>query len=478
MTAPAIGRSTAAPNRPVLSLDGEWDFRFEGRPAAADRGWRCARVPAPWPALFADLRMSHGTGTYRRTVYVPTELEGERLVLRFDAVNYLAEVFVDGTLIGSHEGGWLPFEVELPDSVRRGSSFALEVRVTLPDEDPERYPDMLFSEIPHGKQSWYGPLGGIWQSVSLEARPATHIAGLAVTAPMDGRFDAVIRVAGGADGSAGPRVTILDAAGATVAEGTAGSVQGGSCAVSLAVHSPRLWSPETPNLYTIVAALPGGDTRVETFGFRSIETRDGRLLLNGEPIYLRSALDQDYYPELIATPPSLDFIEDQFRKAKAFGLNSLRIHIKVPDPRYYDAADRLGLLIWTEVPNHAVHTPRSAARHRATMEGILARDFNHPSIVAWSILNEDWGTELAEDPSHRAWLRESYDLLKQLDPTRLVVDNSPCAPNFHVVTDIDDYHWYRGQPDQRAEWDRLTDEFAERAAWSFTPPWRRDAHRA
>jgi hypothetical protein len=328
---------------------------------------------------------------------------------------------------------------------------------------------MPFSEIPHGKQSWYGPQGGIWQSVMLEARPAVHLAGARISAGMDGRLEAIFRVEGAAEGSAGPAVTIADADGKVLAEAQGSAVSGGESRITLTVANVRRWSPDDPHLHSLTARLAEGDTLVEPFGFRTIEARDGRILVNGAPIYLRSALDQDYYPDLICTPPSLAYIEAQFREAKAFGLNSLRIHIKVPDPRYYQAADRIGLLIWTEVPNHHVHTPAAAARHRATMEGLVARDFNHPSIFAWTIINEDWGTEVREDRAHREWLRESYHHLKRLDPTRLVVDNSPCGANFHLITDIDDYHWYHGQPDQRRNWDRLTDEFADRAAWSFSP---------
>ena len=184
---------------------------------------------------------------------------------------------------------------------------------------------------------------------------------------------------------------------------------------------------------------------------------------------MRAALDQDYYSEGICTPPSLEFLEDQLLKAKALGLNLLRCHIKVPDPRYYDVADRLGMLIWTEISNVAVFTEASARRMSDTMQGILARDGNHPCIVIWTIINEDWGMRGCEDPAHRAWLAETYDWLKALDPTRLVVDNSPCHSNFHVKTDFNDFHYYRSVPERRAEWDALTAEFAAGADWAWSP---------
>jgi beta-galactosidase/beta-glucuronidase len=175
---------------------------------------------------------------------------------------------------------------------------------------------------------------------------------------------------------------------------------GASVRHSLALTDVQPWSPDEPRLYTIKTILLADgrevDRRDETFGFRSFEAKDGYLHLNGAPLYLRGALDQDYYPDGFGAPPSVEMLEDQFRKAKAMGLNCLRCHIKVPDPRYYEVADRLGMLIWTEIPNIETFSPASAARLRTTMEGILERDRNHPSIVIWTLINEDWGTRLRE----------------------------------------------------------------------------------
>ena len=127
-----------------------------------------------------------------------------------------------------------------------------------------------------------------------------------------------------------------------------------------------------------------------------------------QPIYLRGVLDQAYYPETIYTPPSLEFLEDQARKAKALGLNCLRTHIKIEDPRYYEVADRLGLLIWTEIPNWVLLTDATDRRAKETFRGMVERDWNHPSIIAWTLINENWGTDLPRNPEHRRWLAEFY----------------------------------------------------------------------
>ena len=438
-----------AGERWVQSLDGYWDFRHD-----ADGLARQAMVPMPWQALFADLRQTSGRADYSRSFPRPQAADGHQLFICFGAVSYLAEVRVNGQLLGSHEGGYLPFEFPIPADLLRDAN-TVEVTCLLPDGNPDTA-GISFAEIPHGKQSWYGPIGGIWQSVRLEARAAIALGRCAITAdPKTG----VVTV--DLSGDTAAVVTITGPDGTEVARAT-GTV--------LTVAQPMLWSPDAPNLYRLTVNLGNGaDVTHHSFGFRSIETRDGQMLLNGQPFYMRAALDQDYYPEGICTPPSLAYLEDQLRKAKALGLNMLRCHIKVPDPRYYEVADRLGMLIWTEIPNVGTFTDASARRMVETMEGILARDGNHPCIVIWTLINEDWGTRLCEDASHRTWLKQTFNWLKAKDPTRLVVDNSPCHGNFHVKSDLNDFHYYRSIPERRAEWDALTAEFAGGADWTYTP---------
>ena len=449
--------------RAVIPLDGMWQFRFEDESV-----WRQAKVPAPWQACFEDLAVSFGTATYRRDFAVPADWTGKQVVLCFGAVSEFATVSVNGTEAGRHEGGYLPFEIVLPENLLKAEN-VVEVVATLPDAHRGEAP-ADFAEIPHGKQSWYGPQGGIWQSVRLEARSPLHLTAL--------RFDPIwpegrleIRVALSAHEAA---TLVLEITGpdATAVHSTSFAITGGQAQNSISLESVKAWSPDAPNLYEVRATLRSGDTdlddRIEAIGFRKFEARDGFLHLNGEPLYLRAALDQDYYPDGFGTPPSLELLEDQCRKAKAMGLNCLRCHIKVPDPRYYDVADRLGMLVWTEIPNIETFTPASAGRLRITMEGILARDRNHPSIVIWTLINEDWGTRLREVAEQREWISGMVNWLRAEDPLRLVVDNSACFPNAHVKTDINDYHFYRTATDRRDEWVRLCREFAGNADWTFS----------
>lgn len=444
--------------RNVISLDGQWTFRHEG-----DLADRRALVPMPWQANFADLRQTSGRATYKRHFARPAAGEA---VLRFGAVSYLAEVLVNGHAVGQHEGGYLPFECRIPNEILKDSN-EVEVRCLLPDGAPNDA-GIVFGEIPHGKQSWYGPIGGLWQSVTLEVRNPAHLTHCAIAADLSGQVKVTLTVPAAAVGTS----AVLTISGPDGKVSMTVPVMKTTVEATLQVADAQLWSPDTPNLYALEVALTRGallDRTTHSFGFRSFTSDGGQLFLNGQPFYMRAALDQDYYPEGICTPPSVAFLEDQLRKAKALGLNMLRCHIKVPDPRYYEVADRLGMLIWTEIPNVASFTQASAQRMRETMAGIVARDGNHPCIVIWTLINEDWGTRLTDDAAHRLWLTQTYDWLKALDPTRLVCDNSPCQGNFHVKGDFDDFHYYRSVPERRSEWDALTREFAQAADWTWTP---------
>lgn len=454
------------PFRTQISLDGSWDFQIDPEQRQDARQvshWRTIQVPAPWQAQFDDLRHYSGAAWYRRSFSLDAAPEGAA-ILHFGAADYHATVWVNGQKVGDHEGGYLPFEFEIASLLSAGSNEVL-VYVADPDDDRERWPHAPFSEVPHGKQSWYGPIGGLWQSVWLELRPAQHIRSLRLTPDVAGASIAVAATLHHG-GAAQLQVSVLDPQGQPIAEQTLDGAEG---KIKLDAAQIALWSPETPALYTVQAALVVDGATVDqveaTCGFRTVEARDGRIYLNGAPIYLRGVLDQAYYPETIYTPPSVEFLEDQVHKAKALGLNCLRAHIKIEDPRYYEVADRLGILIWTEIPNWALLTPAASERVKQTFREMVARDWNHPSIFAWSLVNEDWGTDLVRNPEHRRWLAEFYDEAKQIDPTRLVVDNSACPPNFHVAGDLEDYHHYRAIPDHAAEWDAWVADFAGRADW-------------
>jgi len=449
-----------------LSLDGAWDFQIDpsdGDDVRAIQTWRTAQVPMPWQAQFDDLRGYSGVAWYRRRFDFTGDLAGKAAILHFGAVDYHATVWLNGQCAGEHEGGYLPFDLDVTALLQPGENMIV-VRVEDANDDRSRFPDAPFSEVPHGKQSWYGPIGGIWQSVTLTMLPAVHIQAVKLTPQPDANaIDIAATLNAPLPAGATLTAAVLDPGGQVVAETSLAADGRGRAVLS---RPARWWSPDDPALYTVVTALTQHDHTVHatrhTCGFRTVEARDGRIYLNGQPIYLRGVLDQGYYPATIYTPPSLEFLEDQARKAKALGLNCLRIHIKVEDPRYYEVADRLGLLVWTEIPNWVLLTDAADRRIKATFRGMVERDWNHPSIIIWTLVNENWGTDLARNPAHRRWLAGFYHEARQIDPTRLIVDNSACQGNFHVAGDIEDYHPYRAIPDHAGSWDAWVDEFASR----------------
>jgi hypothetical protein len=430
-------------------------------------------VPGVWQAQFADLRTQAGIGIYHRHFTVSRDWLQDRLFIRFRAVFHHARVWINDHPVGDHEGGFLPFSFEVTPWVREGANQVL-VRVESPTDDPEEF-ESPFAEIPFGKQSWYGPLSGIWQSVWLEQRTADHIAHTRILSDArTGKVSVQVRFAQALSEDACLDMSILAPGGDTAAAVSVPAKKDEDTLAAYALVPAVLkWSLRQPNLYKVrLALIRGGqviDVVDETFGFRTFEARGGKFYLNDEVFYLRGALDQDYYAETICTPPSVAFLEDQLIKAKQLGLNCLRCHIKAPDPRYYEVADRLGMLIWAELPNGGFSTERSRARKQRMLKGIVDRDCNHPSIFCWTIINENWGVDLVHDADHRDWLHSLYSWLRNYDPSRLVVDNSPVAPSFHICTDIADYHYYAAIPDSRANWDRFVEELAGRADWLFSP---------
>jgi hypothetical protein len=479
-----------------LELEYGWEILFDpsgrlGREEAANsRPWRPARAGLSWNVQFDDMRDYMGAAWYRITFELPTFLDTRHVLLKFGAVDYFCEVFLNGHVVGTHEGGYTPFSFELTSAAHPGPN-ELMVRVIDPpmDEAQNRalFPEMMYNEIPHGKQNWYVQNSGIWQGVRVELCPSVYIERLDVTPGVDGEFAIDARLAGvglTAEFAATARATRLQAAiydsnGRCVFE--CEQPLDGSCDVRLVgtIAHWRAWSPDTPVLYAVEVGLEGAVQyrRRTRFGFRQFEARDRQLFLNSKPFFMVAALDQDFYPETVHTPTSVEFVRDMMLKAKHLGFNVLRCHLKVAHPVYLDVADELGILIWTELPSWSDcwfpsdhFSIMASVRAEKMFWEILIRDWNHPCIVIQTIMNESWGINL-KDADQRAWLRQNYDRVKGLLAPlgRLVIDNSACEGNFHIKSDIEDFHQYYSMPDQVDKWDTWLAELASRPSWTFSP---------
>jgi hypothetical protein len=459
-----------------LDLGGQWSLAVDSGAAFSaetvkERGhWRQITVPGSWQAQNADLRDYQGVAWYRRSFEAPKIRRGESVILAFGAVDYRCAVFVNGKSLGSHEGGYTPFQCDVSAAVREGSNEIL-VRVMDPVLSDGGTEGIQYKNIPHGKQNWYVQTSGIWQGVRIFAAPPRRITGVELLPSISGTIEVKLRIANPVQASAHNRVSlrILDGQGKSVAQlRSTVEARDSAATFTLSVNGPALWSPDNPVLYQVEAVLDANAPVRDRFGFRSIETRDGKILLNGHPFYLIGALDQDFYPVEVYTTPSESYIRDEMLKAKKIGLNTLRCHIKAPDAVYLKVADEVGLLVWYEIPNWDVWTPETGKRGEQTLRDMVARDWNHPSLVILSIINESWGINLKEK-QQREWLRNAFDRMKDYARGRLVVDNSACSGNFHMKSDLNDYHTYCAMPDQHGEFDSVLADMATRPAWLFSP---------
>ncbi|MEO6457758.1 MAG: glycoside hydrolase family 2 TIM barrel-domain containing protein, partial [Chloroflexia bacterium] len=490
-----------------LSLSGIWEFQLDPDGTSTVEALQPDRKiigPMPWQVAFPELQRYSGFAWYKRSFIVdPSWLEGE-LLLHFGAVDYWCQVFVNGQLAGQHEGGYTPFTLWIAALVRSGANeIAVRVYDTVQTEvsisrwpafnsaESSDGPPFAANDIPHGKQEWYINASGIWQDVTLTAVPRRYISHTSlVTDIHTGEVRLKIELGSIAYEGAEERLHVLVESKGTAIIESDFLIEGSPSVYEAAVtvEAPQLWSDTSPHLYMARLRLNsahGNDEISVRFGFREIDTQGGKLMLNGKPLFLLSVLDQDLYADTIYTVPSEEYMRDQFRKAKELGFNCLRCHIKPPDPLYLDLADEMGLLVWTEIPSwrtfhikSTVHTIQIdlddvvKRRVESTLEEMIRRDSNHPSIIVWTIVNEDWGTALPLSAHDRAWVREMYDLCKRLDPTRLVVDNSACphpwGPNVHVKSDLDDFHIYANIPDQARRFTQTIEQFALRPAWTYS----------
>ncbi len=446
-----------------ISLNGEWDFAIdaEAELSRADVRWtHKIRVP------FAPETRASGIGDtglykavwYRLRFHAPRLSPDERLLLHFEAVDYRAMVWLDGTLVAEHEGGYTPFAADITEVLREGATdHELVVRA---HDDPG---DL---EKPRGKQDWqlephsiwYPRTTGIWQTVWLERVPATrieHVQWMANLERWEIGLDAFVLAAHGRKLRLGVKLWVDD----LVLAQDHYTVVAGEVHRRIALSDPGiddfrnelLWSPGSPKLIEAELELLDENGRridqvVSYTALRAFAVQGDRFILNGRPYPLRMVLDQGYWPESGATPLSDADIRRDVELAKAMGFNGVRKHQKIELRRYMYWADRLGLLVWEEMPSAYRFTRRSVEVLTRQWLEAMRRDASHPCIMAWVPFNESWGVpNLPNSLPERNYIRALYFLTKTQDPSRPVVGNDGWES---VATDIIGIHDYDDQPER------------------------------
>ena len=458
------------------NLNGQWDFVFDPKLIGEQEYWYTGpkrhtgkpeknlsiTVPFPWESKLSGVERPDykGAAWYEREFTVPAAWDGLVPYLNFEAVDWNARVWINGQFAAEHEGGYLPFSVDLSPYVQPGETATVTVRAF----DIAEATTLVGKQVPR----WYTHSSGIWQTVWLEGRAANHITNARIEPDVD-QGQALVQLTCHIrdGGSHTARVISADGSFPTVEEGVELASGAGQVSLTVQIPQPHLWSPESPHLYDVKLELEsaaGTDQIATYFGMRKIERGPWNgneyeyILLNGEPVYLRGALDQAFHPDGLHSYPSDAVVRGDIELAKELGLNMLRCHIKINDPRYYYWCDKLGLLMMYDLPSPVLDTPSMRQNIKTALDGAVARDFNSPSIFSWIIFNETWGLTNHHTAEARAWLAELVEYARQLDPTRLIEDNSVCRYD-HVETDINSWHFYINDYDRvRSHIQRIVDE--------------------
>ena len=422
------------------SLNGSWDYSLTASDAAALPTVYDGKILVPFPyeaPLSGVGKASPATQRlwYRRTFTVPAAWRtgGQRVLLHFGAVNWDSMVSVNGKAMGEHKGGYTGFDYDVTDALKPGTN---ELVVSAYNPMTVDNPDaqVIGKQRTHSGGIFYTGATGIWQSVWLEPVPAAHIAGLKITPDIDAK---VLRLTVQTDGAAARvQVTATDGA-ATVAKAAGAS----GSEIDLPLPRPHLWSPTDPHLYGLRVSLSGrgGDTVDSYFAMRKIslgKDAQGRTrpMLNNQFVFQVGALDQGYWPDGIYTAPTDDALKSDIATAKTLGFNLLRKHAKVEPERWYYWTDKLGMLVWQDMPQAFGNLNDAAkAQWLAEWKSEIAQFSNHPSIIVWTTFNEGWGQHDTE---------QIVSLTKQLDPTRLV--NNASGWTDKGVGDLHDTHAYPG----------------------------------
>ncbi len=431
-----------------LCLNGLWQLGFAKQGEAAPIGKDLPEqilVPFPVESALSGVMKRADRLWYRRTFTVPNDWAGKRVLLHCGAVDWEATVWLNGKQLGIHRGGYDAFHFDITESLKSDGAQELIVGVWDPTDAGTQ---------PRGKQVnkpggiYYTPTTGIWQTVWLEPVAQAYIHSLKITPDVDQSKVRVRVVSGGWKGAADVWASAFDGDKEIAnANGRLGEE------LVLNIPSAKLWSPDTPFLYRLRVGMsssenPGKDEVDSYFAMRKIEIGKDekgvtRILLNGKFLFQVGPLDQGFWPDGLYTAPTDEALKYDIEITKKLGFNMARKHVKVEPDRWYYWCDKLGLLVWQDMPSgdksvapgkgEITRSPESAEQFELELKRMIDGLHNHPSIIMWVVFNEGWGQYDTARLTSRT---------KQYDPTRLV--NCASGWNDMKAGDVHDIHMYPG----------------------------------
>ncbi len=459
-----------------LNLNGRWGFEIDRGDSGLERGLRDAPLSGEILVPFAPESTLSGVGDrdflravwYRRTIRVPEEWAGQRVLLHFGAVDHDTTVWVDGTEVGRHRGGFSSFTFDITDVAPAGAEVPLVVRARDEPEAPQARGKQSRDYAPHAAKYWRTT--GIWQTVWLEPVPQVAMRRPRITPNLAaGSFDVEVPLSANLPGGV-VRVVVSDGAG----EVTRGEVRADldlapRLSLALPAGRRRVWSTTDPFLYDLRFELSDADGRlvdaVDSYaGLRSVGITGKQIRINGEVVFQRLVLDQGYYPDGLMTAPSdADLVRD-IELSLAAGFNGARLHQKVFEERFLYHADRLGYLVWGEFGDWGCNTEQGETTNQQPDASyvqewleVLERDYSHPSIVGWCPLNETWQAYGDRITALDDVMRGMFLATKAFDTSRPVLDTSGYAHRI-AESDVFDSHDYEQDPGTfAANYARLAD---------------------
>jgi len=433
-----------------LNLNGEWEFAFDDLDRGSLDGWalglpleRHITVPFPYQSPLSGIndKTIHEIIWYARTFEIPAGWRAMNVLLHFGAVDYQCTLWVNGLEVGHNQGGHTPFHFNIAPYLQPGSN-----RLTL------RVADSQSPYQPRGKQSVSGLphdidyycTSGIWQTVWIEPVPPIRIEELKIIPFItENSFDITAYLHAPCSVW---RLEVQAFYGDTFVAETSNELSAATISIRLKIPGAKLWSPDAPHLYDLRVRLYDQGRLVDEVlsyaGLRHIELRDRQCFLNGNKLYFKMVLDQGYWPGGNLSAPSDDALREDVEWVKRLGFNGVRKHQKIEDPRWLYWCDRLGVLVWAEMPSTREWSPIAEERLASEWERVLERDYNHPSIMAWVPINESWGFPglWQNHPAQYAFLERMVALTRRSDCFRPVIDNDGWEHS--DITDICAIHDY------------------------------------